>query len=139
MAGSAYATKGWRLPDAVWAGIQRQIKDSIARRKAARGLSKKSWQQAAQKLGLDLAVPNYVAQATTPKGDYPENATASERNDGKSFFIQVTNSRTYSPSVLDAIRAAMRGRTNFFKKNMKLGVFRETSKIAAKYPGLKVA
>lgn len=136
---SPSAPNGWRLPDAIWTAVQAQIKASITRRKAARGLSKKSWQQAAQSLGIDIAVPAYVAKATTPKGDYPENATGSEKTEGRGFFIEVTNSRTYSPSVVDSIRAAMRGRTNFFKKNMKLGVFQKTSEIAAKYPGLKVA
>lgn len=139
MEGSAYAPRGWRLPDAVWSGIQTQIKNGIKRRKDARGLSKKSWLQAAQSLGLDISVPGYVAKATTPSGDYPQNATASEQTEGRGFHIQVTNARTYSSSVLDAIRAAMRGRTNFFKKNLRLGVFKKTSEIAAKYPGLKVA
>jgi hypothetical protein len=139
MEGSAHAPRGWRLPDAVWSGIQTQIKNGIKRRKDARGLSKKSWLQAAKSLGLDISVPGYVAKSTTPKGDYPQNATASEKTDGRGFFIQVTNERTYSPSVLDAIRAAMRGRTNFFKKNLRLGVFKKTSEIAARYPGLKVA
>jgi hypothetical protein len=139
MEGSVHAPKGWRLLDPVWAGIQMQIKNSIQRRKAARGLAKKGWVQVAQSLGIDINAPGFVVKATTPNGDYPQNATASEQTDGKGFYIQVTNSRTYDGSVLDAIRAAMRGRTNFFKKNLRLGVFKKTSEIAARYPGLKVA
>lgn len=139
MNGSAHAPRGWRLPDEVWRAIQDQIKTGISRRKAARGLSKKSWLQAAQNLGIEISVPGYVAKATTPTGDYPENATGQEITQGRNFFIQLTNARTYSPSVFDAIRAALRGRTNFFKKNLRLGVFQKTSEIARKYPGLKVA
>ena len=131
------APKGWKLPGAVWAAIQKQIKDEIAITKGARGLAKKSWMQVAQKLGITISVPSYVEKAKTEKGDYPEDATGTEKTDGSSFFIEITNSRTYSGSVRDAIRAAMRGRTNFFKKNLRLGVFKKTSDIAAKYPGLK--
>lgn len=139
MPGSANAPRGWKLPDAIWSGLQKQIKSSIAKRKEARGLAKKSWMQVAESLGISISVPSYVEKAKTTGGDYPENATGSEKSDGSGFFIEITNARTYSASVRDAIRAAMRGRTNFFKKNMKLGVFKKSSEIAAKYPGLKVA
>lgn len=128
-----------RYPDAIWKALQLQIKNSIKRRKDARGLSKKSWVQIAEKLGIEISVPNYVAKATTKSGDYPENAAGAEKLEGNSFNIEITNSRTYSPTVRDAIRAAMRGRTNFFKKNLRLGVFQKTAEIAAKYPGLKAA
>jgi hypothetical protein len=137
MPGSAYTSKGWKLPDAIWAGIQKQIKNSIAKRKEARGLAKKSWLQVAESLGISISVPAYVEKAKTTGGDYPQNATGAEKTDGSGFFIELTNSRTYSASVRDAIRAAMRGRTNFFKKNLRLGVFKKTSDIAAKYPGIK--
>ena len=133
------APKGWRLPNAVWAAVQLQIKQDIALIKGARGLAKKSWMQVAQSLGISISVPSYVEKAKTQKSDYPEDATGTEKTNGSGFFIEITNARTYSPSVRDAIRAAMRGRTNFFKKNMKLGVFKKSSEIAAKYPGLKVA
>jgi hypothetical protein len=128
-----------RYPDTIWAALQAQIKKSIQRRKTARGLSKKAWVQAAEKLGIELSVPGYVSKATGRGGDYPENAQAAERQNGPDFFIEITNSRTYSRSTVDAIRAALRGRTNFFKKTLRLGVFKKTSDIAAKYPGLKAA
>lgn len=137
--GSAHAPKGWRVSDTVWKALQQQIKSGIKRRKEARGLSKKSWMQVAEKLGMQISVPGYVSKATTTGGDYPNNTSATEIIQGRNFFIQLMNERTYSYSVLDAIRAAIRGRTNFFKKNMRLGVFQKTSEIAAKYPGLKVA
>lgn len=136
--GKTYLMK-WRMPDAVWAAIQKQKKDSLKRRKDARGLAKKSWVQAAEKLGLTLKVPSYVSKATAKGGDYPQNAQAEEKQNGSEFFIQITNERTYSRSVIDAIRAAMRGRTRFFQNNLKRGVFQKTSELAAKYPGLKAA
>ena len=136
--GKRYYMKN-RYPDSLWAALQLQIKNSIKRRKDSRGLSKKSWVQVAEKLGISISTPNYVAKATTKDGDYPENAQGSEKQDGNAFHIEITNSRTYSPSVRDSLRAAMRGRTNFFKKNLRLGVFQKTSEITARYPGLKAA
>ena len=135
--GSAHASKGWRVSDPIWNAIQLQIKNSIKRRKDARGLAKKSWVQAAEKLGLTLKVPSYVSKATAKGGDYPQNAQAEEKQNGAEFFIQITNERTYSRSVIDAIRAAIRGRTRFFQNNLRRGVFKKTADIASKYPGIK--
>ncbi len=126
----------WKMPDALWAQAQAQIAASIKRRKAARGLAKKSWKQVADDLGLSIAVPSYVEAATTPKGDYPGDGKATEESKGSDFAIVLRNSRTYSPSVFDAIRKAMNGRQKFFLKNMELGVFKNIETIAAKYPGL---
>ncbi len=128
-----------RYPDALWSALQLQIKNSIKASKAARGLAKKSWMQIAEKLGIEISVPNYVAKATTKGGDYPANAQGAEKQEDNSFHIEITNYRTYTTTVADSLRAAMKGRTNFFKKNLRLGVFKKTSEIAAKYPGLKAA
>ena len=138
MNGSAYAPRGWRLRDEAWSAVQTQIASSIKRRKEARGLSKKSWLQIAERLGFDISVPGYVSAATTRGGDYPENAQAREDRQGSDFSITLSNSRTYSSSVFDAIRKAMNGREKFFKENLKQGVFKSIGTIAAKYPGLNL-
>jgi hypothetical protein len=138
MVGSAHAPRGWRLRDDAWSAVQSQISASIKRRKEARGLSKKSWKQIAERLGFDISVPSYVASATTRGGDYPENAQAREERNGSDFAINLSNSRTYSSSVFDAIRKAMNGREKFFRENMKTGVFKSIETIAAKYPGLNL-
>jgi hypothetical protein len=135
--GKRYYMKN-RYPDALWAALQSQITTSIKRRQDARGLSKKSWLQIAEKLGFDISVPGYVAAATTRGGDYPENAQARENREGSDFSITLSNARTYSSSIYDAIRKAMNGREKFFKENMKAGVFKNIANIAAKYPGLNL-
>jgi len=128
-----------RYPDALWAQLQAKVKRSIQVSKEARGLSKKSWKQLAERLGFDIDVPGYVAAATTKNGDYPEDAKARENREGSDFSITLQNARTYSPSVYDAIRKAMNGREKFFKENLKTGVFKSIETIAAKYPGLKMS
>ncbi|NBR49590.1 hypothetical protein EBU02_12250 [bacterium] len=126
----------WKMPDAVWLLVQKQIAASIKRRKAARGLAKKSWKQVAEDMGLTIAVPSYVEAATTKNGDYPGDGKATEESKGSDFAIVLRNSRTYSPSIFDAIRRAMNGREKFFRENLKQGVFKSIETIAAKYPGL---
>lgn len=135
--GKRYYMKN-RYPDALWKSLQAQITASIKRRKDARGLSKKSWLQVAENLGLTISVPGYVSSATTPNGDYPENAEAIEEKKGSDFGIRIKNARTYSSSVFDAITRAMNGREKFFKENLKQGVFKNIATIAAKYPGLNI-
>lgn len=139
MRGHPNAPRGWKLRDDAWAAVQAQIAASRKRRKEARGLSKKSWKQLAERLGFDIDVPGYVASATTKNGDYPEDAKARENREGSDFSITLQNSRTYSSSVYDAIRKAMNGREKFFKENLKTGVFKSIETIAAKYPGLKMS
>jgi hypothetical protein len=126
----------WKMPDAVWAMAQAQIAAAIKRRKASRGLAKKSWIQVAQSIGLSVSAPGYVESATTKNGDYSGDGKATEESNGSDFAIVLRNSRTYSPSVFDAIRKAMNGREKFFRENLKLGVFKSIETIAARYPGL---
>jgi hypothetical protein len=127
----------WKMPDTVWAAVQRQISNSIKRRKAARGLSKKSWKQVAASLGITISVPAYVSKATTGGKDYPANATARENKSGNQFFISGKNERTYDPTIVKAIRSAMGARLSYFRRNLKNGVFKTARETAARYPGLR--
>jgi len=127
----------WKMPDAVWAAILRQISNTIKRRKAARGLAKKSWKQVAASLGITVSVPAYVAKAASRGNDYPSNATARENKSGNNFFISGTNERTYDPSIVKALRASMGARLSYFRRNLKNGVFKTARETAARYPGLR--
>lgn len=110
-----------------------------ARRLAARGLLKKVWAQVADKLGMSLAgVPAYVGRATTAQGDYPEDAVASEKGVGSKFSIDGASYRVYDPRIISAFSKAMNGRANFFRTNLRNGVFDKAEDIARKYPGLFV-
>ena len=134
---SKYAEKGWKLPDVIWAAIQKQIADGIKRRKESRGLAKKSWKQVAEKIGIQIAVPAYVAKAAVNGKDYPGNASAQELNAGNRFTISGTNERTYDPLIVKAIRSAMGARLSYFRRNLKNGVFKTARDTAARYPGLR--
>jgi hypothetical protein len=139
MPNSKYTSKGWKLPDPIWALLQKQIKDGITKRKKSRGLSKKGWKQAAEKLGISIVAPSYVSKSTTTKGDYPANTTGREEKSGSRFSISLTNERTYDPLIFRAIRSAMASRLAYFNRNMKNEVFKQSATIATRYPGLRAS
>ncbi len=110
-----------------------------ARRLAARGLLKKVWVQVAAKLGMAVeGVPAYVDRAAAPGGDYPEDAVASEKGQGTKFSIEGASFRIYDPRIIGALQRAMNGRANYFRTNLRKGVFDKAEEIAKKYPGLSV-
>jgi hypothetical protein len=126
-----------RYPDRLWAEMQRRKKESIRNRVAKRGLARKSMLQVAQALGMRINVPSYVQRANDKGRDYPENVFGSERGT-YAYTIAGTITRTYDRSIFSAFRSAIRGRTAFFRKNLRDGVFKNAQMIAQKYPGLKV-
>lgn len=111
-----------------------------AQRMAARGLLKKVWVQIGEKLNMTLqGTPDYVKRATGPNNDdHPENAEGNEKKSGNEYSIDGVSYRVYDPRIVGAFASAMNGRKNFFRANLRKGVFDEFDKIAAKYPGLYV-
>jgi hypothetical protein len=108
---------------------------------AAKGLLKKVWVQIGDRLGMNVDAPQYVHQAATPKGDYPEDAqakTITSEAAGRSFIIEGTTYRYYDPRLFSALAKAVNGRVSFFRMNLRRGVFDHVEKIAAKYKGLYV-
>jgi hypothetical protein len=127
-----------KYPVALWAKILAAKKRSLDRRLAARGLAKKAWSQLAQTLGIAVKIPAAFSKATHRGKDYPQNATATENKSGAAFFIQGRNTRLYARGTVAAISRAIKGRTSYFATNLRKGVFKTNSEIAARYPGLSV-
>lgn len=129
-----------RFPNAVWSQLSSYRKELLTRKLAARGLAKQSWLALAKKLGVTIAAPGYVQNATVPNVDNAQNVST-ERNDGeKSFGIRIENSSPllrFSDSR-QAFFAALAGRERFYFNNLKRGVFDSLKTIAAKYPGIVV-
>jgi hypothetical protein len=109
-----------------------------AKKLAARGLLKKVWWQIGNRLQLNVDAPAYVERAEAPGGDYPEDAVGREVTKGASFYIEGTTYRFYDPRMFGALAKAVNGRTNFFRTNLRNGVFDKAESIARKYPGLTV-
>lgn len=110
-----------------------------AQKIAARGLQKKVWAQVGEKLGLQITkVPQYAQNATAPTGDHPEDAQGGPKTRGSSFSMEGEIFRVYWPGVRSALAGAINGRTGFFYRNLRKGVFDKAETIAKKYPGMHV-
>lgn len=106
---------------------------------AARGLQKKVWAQVGEKLGLQITkIPQYAQAATAPRGDYPEDAQGTVKSQGSNYELHGEIFRVYWPGVRAALAQAINGRTGFFYKNLRKGVFDKAEDIARKYPGMSV-
>lgn len=131
--------KGNRYPQALWSQLMQIKERKIQRLLMARGLLKKSWIQVCHRMGVEIGnTPAYVAGATTPKGDYPEDARGGERGEGSKFSFWGEIDRIYDQRIIRALSSAMRGRVNYFKTNLRKGVFLKGKEIARRYPGLYV-
>lgn len=108
-----------------------------AQKIAARGLQKKVWAQVGEAMGLQITkIPQYAQAATTPKGDFPEDAQGGPRNQGSSFTMDGQIFRVYWPGIRSALARAINGRKGFFYRNLRKGVFDKAEEIAKKYKGL---
>jgi len=130
-----------RYPDALWAAIQAFEKAQMQERLRRRGLAKQSWLATAAKLGIvPKGVPGYVANALVNGERYAHHVTASENAAGSHYSIQVTNAMQVASYAggKAALQRAINGRTGYFYRNVRKGVFRRFSDIAKAYPGIKV-
>ena len=105
-----------------------------------RGLAKQSWLAIGEKLNLMLDAPAYVKNAKVKESAYTQQVKVSEKKVGGLFTLILENKMQTTIKSLgrSAILKAINGRTAYFKKNLKTGVFDQVSKIAKKYPGLRV-
>lgn len=105
-----------------------------------RGLAKQSWLAIGQKIGLMVDSPAYVKNAKVKGELYDQKVKVSEKKVGGLFTIILQNSMktTVASRGRMAIIKAINGRTSYFKKNLRSGVFNKVATLARKYPGLKV-
>lgn len=145
---SAVIQKAMNLTKAAEAG---KIRDRQARGKITkeqmqellrrRGLAKQSWLALAEKLGLPVKAPAYVQKATVKQQAYPQKVQSEQSGRRGSFQIKITNSMIsmIAANGKGALAKAINGRTGYFRRNLKKGVFGNWQKIAEKYPGMKVS
>jgi hypothetical protein len=131
-----------RYPDALWGNIDSRRKKDLSARLRAIGLSKKSWIDIAQRLGINVKAPAYARNAVARTGkNYQNVKTSISRQKGK-LTIGIFNSQptVNLPSVggRRALQAAIDGRVKFFLGQMALKTFDDAAKIAKKYPGIRV-
>ena len=93
----------------------------------------------AERWGLELKqIPKYALAATTPSGDHPEDAQGREVVSGASYSLHGEITRAYWPGMFSAVAGGINGRVNFFRTNLRRGVFDKLETIARKYKGLQI-
>lgn len=130
-----------RYPADLWARMSARRKQSLLSKLRARGLARRSWLEIANKLGLKISYPGYVGSAVASTGKtYPENTRVRLQRQTGRLQIVIENSQPTVNRIggSAALQRAINGRYKYFLRQMELGTFKALSKIARKYPGIKV-
>jgi hypothetical protein len=130
-----------RYPDNLWALMSARRKVSLAAKLKARGLARKSWLDIANRLGLSINYPGYVASAVPSSGkEHPENTRVRLARQNGKLQIAFQNSQPTVNRIggSRALQAAIDGRYKFFITQMAKGTFDDIAKIAKKYPGIRI-
>lgn len=131
-----------RYPDSLWASMSARRKASLVAKLKARGLARKSWLDIANKLGLKINYPGYVASAVASNGkDYPQNTRVRLAKQNGKLQIEFQNSQPTVNRIggSRALQAAVNGRYKFFLTLMAKGTFKKVAEIAKAYPGMRVS
>lgn len=130
-----------RYPDVLWGLILDRRKASLIQKLQARGLSRKSWLDIANKLRLTISFPGYVATAKARTGrDYPEDTRVRLQLQNGKLQIAFQNAQPTVNRIggSRALQAAVNGRYKFFVQNVARGEFESVAKIAKRYPSMKI-
>ena len=135
----------WRhYSDDLWQDIlsnkQARMRELIRRI----GITKQSWLRIAKDMGLKMPpkpkIPAYVATSAVAGKTFKVPASHSKQQSGGKIAYKIENfSRVaIAGNGRKALLKAINGRTGFYYRNLRLGVFKKASEIAKKYPGMKV-
>jgi hypothetical protein len=130
--------------NSLWRELKNISKKILENSLKARGLSKQTWYFLAKKLNPTLAearTPNFVKNAVANgKFKFPVNAETKEFSAISLFYVYIKNSNPKNKfnGAVQAFNKALNGRINFFKQNVKQGVFKEIKDVASKYKGLDI-
>lgn len=115
---------------------QERMKELLARR----GLAKQSWYALAEALRLPISAPGYVRKASVRGSQYPQQVTEKQEGARGRLVITITNSMItmIAANGKGALAKAINGRTGYFRRNLRRGVFDRWREIAKRYPGLDV-
>jgi hypothetical protein len=128
----------WRLPDAIWNKVQQRKKELIRRI----GTAKKSWFLLSKQMGIKLPKlpPAYVASSAVNGKELTEDVSHLRKVSGNKigFFLENSTRSAVRGGGRAALLKAINGRTGYFYRNLRSGVFKKVSTIAKRYPGFQV-
>jgi hypothetical protein len=146
----------WRWPDAMWADYTAEendriqdlavtLKDYPAARVRAIGITKQSWLQIGDALGISPLGCTGEAKAraaiSAKRGGWP-TSTGTETESGPLYFVELINRM---PLLVDGsgkmdgsaiLQRAIRAREKAFEIELQKGVFDSMDAISKRYPGL---
>tara|TARA_R100001244_G_scaffold35015_1_gene32225 strand:+ start:29 stop:733 length:705 start_codon:yes stop_codon:yes gene_type:complete len=147
MKGKKYHTSNY-YPKPVWNEMKKKLDFYKKRAKSRVFSSKATWLLMARKARLNTQ--RFQSKASLEKaisaqaGSFKKNSTENGTRIPSMFKFRI---KIYNNSVAAlnksarghfAIKSAMGGRSEFFKTNMKMGVFKKAARIGKKYPGVRV-
>lgn len=129
-----------RYPNALWSRLKDRRAALIRTKLAARGLSKQSWLQVGDALGIKVDAPEYVRNARATTGQIYENVKASSKVSSGKIEITFSNGQPTVNAIGggQALKRAIQGRIKYFENNAEHSVFADVKQIARAYPGLKI-
>jgi hypothetical protein len=144
MSARRWSNERWARFQSFSAMAEDQKKATLAMVKKAGGLTKKSWADIAQSLGLNIGAPGYVlsAKPARSKGRPYIPSKGAETADADSFSITISNftpilvKKFGSPSGMMILQGAIGARAGAFNREMKLGVFDDLAARARRYPAI---
>ncbi len=133
----------WRLSNSDWRALQKRRREIIAEKKRRRGLAQQGFLRIGENLNIPVSTKSIATarKATVNSARPKQNVSGIRRDKGKG---QISNVLTYRNPVgqyanaTRALQSAINGRVQFFEKNVSMGVFDKASRIAKKYPGIKI-
>ena len=119
---------------------------TLAAVKNSRGLSKRSWLQIADVLGIPVKVAGYIRNARPSNGHEYQNGSGTRQISGKTIFYEIINTmptliRSKSEKLQGSkiLTRAIKARISAFTTELKRGVFSDVKYRASRYPGIFVA
>lgn len=131
---------GNRYPRELWQALQVRRQELINRKRAARGLAKKSWSEITDALGLKIEVADYVRAAVPSTGKQYNNVATSKQANAQGVQITISNAQPTVNAIggAQALKRAIAGRVKYFEASCQKAVFADQAKIARQYPGITV-
>jgi hypothetical protein len=131
-----------RYPDQIWSWINMSKDQRIKELRKRIGTAKKSWYLLAKGMRITLAKtpPAYVAAARVNGKELTDEVRHTRRVSMSKvgFMIENFTRAAIRGGGRAALLKAINGRTGYFYRNVRAGVFKKVGTIAKKYPGFRV-
>jgi hypothetical protein len=104
------------------------------------GRAGKSWYQIAQSLGIPIEVSAGVRNAPPFRGRSYVNGRSRKWITANGLFLEIENSAPVLFGTIDGnriLQTAINGRAEYFRRNMRFGVFEDAKEIARAYKSFK--